>query len=232
VGDDSNVHVSYTLISHVVPAASHGLFAMALSTTTFTSRIVLWNKHQWAIKNVVIKDIVPVSEGNMQVHPGSWIHGQRVTLQKPEGLADVREGTEVEVGVEVLHFRDEKAGEEKQAMGENEGEYAQRPSGKHKGIKKENRKEKEVEHGEGENEGEYVKRSQGKHKGIEKENRKEKEMKQVKVMWEKSVDGVGGKKEGRFEWRCEEVGAGERLVLEAQWAIKGAPGVHWVETSA
>ncbi|KAF8230822.1 hypothetical protein L208DRAFT_1459442 [Tricholoma matsutake] len=204
LGEDPDVHLSYSLTSHVVPSpTSQGPFSEAQSTTTFTSKVVLWNKHEWAIGNVVVKDIIPVSEENPQVPP--YNYEQKVVLRKPEGLADVREGAEVEVEVEVLYSQDEKLKETKRVnvKGEEIEEYVQVGE-----------RDEEIE----------------KSKGKQKE--KEKEAKQVKIMWEKSVDGIGGQKEGRFEWRCEEIGAGEKVVLEAQWETKGAPYIRWVEVSA
>jgi hypothetical protein len=187
------------------PTASQGPFAEALSTITFTSKVVLWNKHEWAIRNVVVKDILPVPERQVLPSPSSYT--RKVVLRKPEGLADAREGTEVEVGVKTLCSRNEKAREKRQASvavkdEESEGEY----------VQVEEKLERDEE--------------------IKSKKDQEKEVKQVKVMWEKCVDGTGGEKEGRFEWRCEEVGAGERVVLEAQWEIKGALYDQWVEVSA
>ena len=42
------------------------------------------------------------------------------------------------------------------------------------------------------------------------------------VGWEKLVDGKGGEKEGKFEWKWE-VGSGAKVNLEAEWEIK-VPG--------
>jgi hypothetical protein len=51
------------------------------------------------IKDVVVRDILPVpEETRSQVRMLAM-----VVLGRPEGLVDVREGTEVEVRVEVLH---------------------------------------------------------------------------------------------------------------------------------
>jgi hypothetical protein len=204
LGDDPEVHLSYTLTTHVVPAPALSLFSDALATTVFTSKAVLWNKHEWAVRDVVVKDVVPVPEENLFTN---YHHGQKVILRKPEGLADVREGTEVQVGVEVLHSQDEKEKEKRRVDANVKGE---------------------------ESEAEYVqveeKDKEAEEKG--KGKRKETEKKRVKVMWEKSVDGMGGEKEGRFEWRIEEIGPGERVVLEAQWEVKGEPHVRWFEVAA
>ena len=63
-----------------------------------------------------------------------------------------------------------------------------------------------------------------KQKGKEKDKETEENLKKrVKIMWdsEKSANGMGSEKEGRFEWRIEGVGAGEKVVLEAQWEVTG-----------
>lgn len=51
----------------------------------------------------------------------------------------------------------------------------------------------------------------------------------LKVGWEKLVDGKGGEKEGRFEWKWK-VDAGKKVSLEAQWEVKATADVNWVET--
>ncbi|KAF8231237.1 hypothetical protein L208DRAFT_1399224 [Tricholoma matsutake] len=188
LGEDPDIHLSYSLTSHVVPSPiSQGLFSEAQSTTTFTSKVVLWNKHEWAIGNVVVKDIIPVSEETPQAPP--YNYEQKVVLWKPEGLADVREGAEAKVEVEVLYSQDEKL-KEKRRVNMNGKEI-----------------EEYVQVGERDEE---IEKSKGKQK------EKEKEAKQVKIMWEK----------------CEEIGAGEKVVLEAQWETKGVPYIWWVEVSA
>ena len=49
-----------------------------------------------------------------------------------------------------------------------------------------------------------------------------------KIMWEKLVDGKGGEKEGKFQWKGS-VKAKDKLELEAQWDVKGPADVNWVE---
>jgi hypothetical protein len=50
----------------------------------------------------------------------------------------------------------------------------------------------------------------------------------LKVMWEKMVDGKGGEKEGKFEWRWK-VDSGAKVTLEAEWEVKAPADVQWVE---
>jgi hypothetical protein len=41
----------------------------------------------------------------------------------------------------------------------------------------------------------------------------------TKCGWEKPVDGQGGEKEGKFEWRSK-IDAGAKVSLEAEWEVK------------
>lgn len=50
----------------------------------------------------------------------------------------------------------------------------------------------------------------------------------LSVGWEKLVDGKGGEKEGRFEWKWK-VGSGEKVVLETEWEVKAPADVIWSE---
>jgi len=50
----------------------------------------------------------------------------------------------------------------------------------------------------------------------------------LKVLW-KVVDGKGGKKEGKFEWRCK-VDSGEKVTMETEWEVKAPAEIQWVET--
>ncbi|KAK0472056.1 hypothetical protein IW261DRAFT_1343884 [Armillaria novae-zelandiae] len=53
----------------------------------------------------------------------------------------------------------------------------------------------------------------------------------LKVRWEATVDGKGGEKEGKFEWKWR-VDAGAQATMETQWEVKGASDLTLVETSA
>ena len=51
----------------------------------------------------------------------------------------------------------------------------------------------------------------------------------ARIMWEKAVDGKGGEKEGKFQWKGS-VKAKDKLVLETQWDVTGPADVTWVES--
>jgi hypothetical protein len=50
----------------------------------------------------------------------------------------------------------------------------------------------------------------------------------LNVGWAKVVDGKGGEKEGKFEWKWK-VDAGAQIKLEAEWEVKAPADVTWVE---
>ncbi|PBK67849.1 hypothetical protein ARMSODRAFT_937831 [Armillaria solidipes] len=52
----------------------------------------------------------------------------------------------------------------------------------------------------------------------------------LKVRWEAMVDGKGGEKEGKFEWKWR-VDAGAQATMETQWEVKGPSDITLVETS-
>lgn len=52
---------------------------------------------------------------------------------------------------------------------------------------------------------------------------------EVKVGWEKLVDGKGGEKDGKFEWRAS-VKAKDKVTLEVQWEVKAPADTFWAES--
>ncbi|KAF9525788.1 hypothetical protein CPB83DRAFT_858888 [Crepidotus variabilis] len=50
----------------------------------------------------------------------------------------------------------------------------------------------------------------------------------LKVGWESLVDGKGGEKEGKYEWKWK-VGKGAKIHLESEWEVKVPGEVAWVE---
>ncbi len=52
----------------------------------------------------------------------------------------------------------------------------------------------------------------------------------LKVRWEATVDGKGGEKEGKFEWKWR-VDTGAQVTMETQWEVKGPSDITLVETS-
>lgn len=52
----------------------------------------------------------------------------------------------------------------------------------------------------------------------------------LKVGWEKLVDGKGGEKEGKFEWKWK-VTSGEKVDLFSEYEVKAPRGAAWVVQS-
>lgn len=140
LGDDPVAKVTYARASKTVRSAG-GAFSETFRTTTYTATTVVHNKHAFAIKDLTVKDSIPLCEDNRV----------KVVLRKPEGLASAKDGEEVDVGSD------------------------------------------------------------------------------KKVMWEKLVDGKGGEKEGKLEWKAS-VGAGSKLTFEIQWEVKSPTDLVLTET--
>jgi hypothetical protein len=51
----------------------------------------------------------------------------------------------------------------------------------------------------------------------------------LRVGWERVVDGKGGEKEGRIEWRWK-VDTAAKVDLHAEWEVKAPGEFSWVET--
>ena len=140
LGDDASTKVTYERSSKTVKS-SGGAFSEVTNTTTYTSKISIHNKHQFAITDLIVRDVVPICDDKRV----------QIVLRKPAGLADAKDGQSVDL---------------------NNG---------------------------------------------------------LRVAWEKVVDGKGGEKEGKFEWRWR-VGNGSKINLEAEWEVKAPGDVCWVET--
>ncbi|KAM5544768.1 hypothetical protein V8D89_001666, partial [Ganoderma adspersum] len=54
------------------------------------------------------------------------------------------------------------------------------------------------------------------------------ERQEAKVHWTRTENGVGGEKEGLYEWVCE-LKAGEKVRLEAEWEVKAPSSLQWEE---
>lgn len=50
----------------------------------------------------------------------------------------------------------------------------------------------------------------------------------LKVGWETLVDGKGGEKEGKFEWKWN-VDSGAKVTLEAEWDVKAPADITTTE---
>ncbi|KAH9008636.1 hypothetical protein EDB83DRAFT_2531580 [Lactarius deliciosus] len=79
-------------------------FSEQWASTAFASRVTITNSHPFALRELVLRDAVPVSEDGERVN---------VVLRRPAALADLEQGEELEVGAEV--------GEEAKEVGD-EGE--------------------------------------------------------------------------------------------------------------
>lgn len=88
-----------------------GSFAEATNTTIYTSKTTIHNKHAFAISDLIVRDVVPMS-GDKRV---------KVILRKPEGLADARDGVIVDLKQGGLKARWEKLVDGK--GGEKEGKF-------------------------------------------------------------------------------------------------------------
>jgi hypothetical protein len=86
LGVDPATKVSYSRSARTVRSAA-GTFAEAFHTTTYTSKIIIHNKHAFTISELVVRDVVPTCEDKRV----------RVILRKPEGLADAKDGQVVDL---------------------------------------------------------------------------------------------------------------------------------------
>ncbi|KAH9046194.1 hypothetical protein EDB84DRAFT_1558437 [Lactarius hengduanensis] len=66
-------------------------FSEQWASTAFTSRTTITNSHPFALRSLVLRDAVPVSEDGERVN---------VVLRRPAALADLEQGEELEVGAE------------------------------------------------------------------------------------------------------------------------------------
>lgn len=146
LGDDAATKVTYTRSGRTVRSPG-GAFSEVVNTTTYTTKITIHNKHAFALADLRVRDIVPMSDDKRV----------KVILRKPAGLADAKDGQVVDV------------------------------------------------------------KSDGNQTGLQ-------------TMWEKAVDGSGGEKEGRYEWKWK-VDGGAKVTFEAEWEIKAPADLQLVEAS-
>ncbi|KAF8872571.1 hypothetical protein BD779DRAFT_1709096 [Infundibulicybe gibba] len=100
LGDDVSTQVTYSRIPRVMQGVG-GTFAELFNATTYITRISIYNKHQSAISDLRVRDIIPTCEDKRV----------RVVLITPESLANAKEGQEVNVrdGL-IVKWRNEKEG--------------------------------------------------------------------------------------------------------------------------
>jgi len=72
-------------------ARERSAFSEQWAATTYRSRTTVTNRHPFALRALVLRDGVPVSEDERRVS---------VVLRRPEGLAELEQGEELKVGVE------------------------------------------------------------------------------------------------------------------------------------
>jgi len=72
-------------------ARERSAFSEQWAATTYRSRTTVTNRHPFALRALVLRDGVPVSEDEKRVS---------VVLRRPEGLAELEQGEELKVGVE------------------------------------------------------------------------------------------------------------------------------------
>lgn len=135
--------MTYSRVSKTSKSAG-GSFVEAINTTTWTSRITVHNKHSFAIDDLIVREVVPISSDPRV----------KVILRRPEGLATAKQGEFV--------------------AAEGQG-------------------------------------------GL--------------VGWEPLVDGAGGEKEGKFEWRSSVPSGTLKTSFEAEWETQAPADVTLSETS-
>ncbi|KAH8984948.1 hypothetical protein EDB92DRAFT_1936445 [Lactarius akahatsu] len=85
-------------------------FSEQWASTAFTSRTIIANSHPFALRELVLRDAVPVSEDGERVN---------VVLRHPAALADLEQGEELKIGAEV--------GEEAKEVGDEDEERRATP---------------------------------------------------------------------------------------------------------
>lgn len=50
--------------------------------------------------------------------------------------------------------------------------------------------------------------------------------------WQEAKGGKGGRKEGMFEWVCENIEAGKEISVETEWDVRAPADLKWVEVQA
>ncbi|KAH9020327.1 hypothetical protein EDB84DRAFT_1441858 [Lactarius hengduanensis] len=103
LGADPATRIRYARTSRRAdkpPDAAARAFSEQWTSTAFESRTTITNSHPFALRALVLRDAVPVSEDGERVN---------VVLRRPAALADLEQGEEVEVGAE---DEEEEEGEE------------------------------------------------------------------------------------------------------------------------
>ncbi|KAH9008637.1 hypothetical protein EDB83DRAFT_489714 [Lactarius deliciosus] len=102
LGADPATRIRYARTSRRAdkpPDAAARAFSEQWASTAFVSRTTITNSHPFALRALVLRDAVPVSDDGERVN---------VVLRRPAALADLEQGEELEVGAE----DEEEEGEE------------------------------------------------------------------------------------------------------------------------
>ncbi|KAI0065022.1 hypothetical protein BV25DRAFT_1799628 [Artomyces pyxidatus] len=86
LGADPDTRIRYTRTAKVSTAPASA-FSEQFSTTTYTSRVTVQNKHTFALDTLIVRDALPVSDDDKRVS---------VVLRSPAGLAEAARGEEKE----------------------------------------------------------------------------------------------------------------------------------------
>ncbi|KAH9059612.1 hypothetical protein EDB87DRAFT_1822687 [Lactarius vividus] len=95
LGADPATRIRYARTSRRAdkpPDAAARAFSEQWASTAFASRTTITNSHPFALRALVLRDAVPVSEDGERVN---------VVLRRPAALADLEQGEELEVSAEV-----------------------------------------------------------------------------------------------------------------------------------
>ncbi|KAF8268362.1 hypothetical protein EI94DRAFT_1829590 [Lactarius quietus] len=106
LGADPATRIRYARTSRRADVSANATraFSEQWASTEYTSRTTITNSHPFALRALLLRDAVPVSEDGERVN---------VVLRRPAGLADLKQGDELEVSAE---------GDEAKEEGEEEGE--------------------------------------------------------------------------------------------------------------
>ncbi|KAI0042807.1 hypothetical protein FA95DRAFT_1563923 [Auriscalpium vulgare] len=86
LGADPDTRIRYSRTANVTSAPDRP-FSEQLSTTTYTSRATIHNRHAFDLPTLIVRDALPVSDDDKRVN---------VVLRQPEVLIDAKDGEEKE----------------------------------------------------------------------------------------------------------------------------------------
>jgi uncharacterized protein (TIGR02231 family) len=112
LGADPATRIRYTRTARRADVSANAprAFSEQWASTEYVSCTTITNSHPFALRALVLRDSVPVSEDGERVN---------VVLRRPAGLADLEQGEELEVGAEGEAAEEEVEGEEADAQPEH-----------------------------------------------------------------------------------------------------------------